>query len=367
MNFTVFTIFFIRVICGKKGYTETMKDDARGRYRTHSYMTEGDQVPLYADAPVDNITESAVMFLLKNDCMWCDLESHVLKIDALLEEVGQECVTGFIEFIFPDFSAVILLDEGNIIQCVKIEDGKVYPVRNSEILMYLEEMGATVGLYRLKKEIVLAMCRIITSIPVAEPVSTQNVDAKELLRALEADDFSGVVTVRAERGECSVILEHGVPVCCLSRNMNGRADSVECLKEFLEIVKEDDMVMSVYRSEENCTDMRARLRKVAGEVLGEPVEEIEEMLEGSGKSKEELLKTGEKITAYTCLLFDKEKANMLSQRLNQVIENGFSQDKNRLISEDGVGKKLSKVEDEKQADDGVPWFLQVACSSFYRQ
>lgn len=302
--------------------------------------------------------------LLRNDPIWFNLGSDVLKIDALIEEVSQKSVTGFIEFIFPEFSATILLDDGEILQCVKIKDEKTYPVNKSEILEYLKKMKATVGLYRLKKETVLATYRIMNSEPMFENMSTQYVDVKKLLLTLETDKFSGIITVRAERRECSVVLEKGIPVCCLSNKMNGSVDYVACLKEFLEILKEKNMVVSAYKENEN-TSVGARLRKIAREVLGEDVEKIEKMLKESGKSREKLLKAAEEIKKFTYLFLDKKKADMLSQRLKETIEEGFSEEWDSTTSN---GKEKSPTEmDDGMSEDETLWFLRIACSSYYKQ
>lgn len=306
------------------------------------------------------------MLLLRNDPIWSDLESDVLKIDILIEEVNQKSVTGFIEFDFSDFSAAILFDEGETLQYVKIKNEEAYPVSKLEILGYLEEMKANVGLYRLKKETVLATCRIINSEPVFENLSTKYLDARKLLLTLEADKFSGVVTVRTERGECSVVLERGVPMCCLSKKMNGTFDYIECLKEFLEILKEEDALVSVYKENKKRTEIRARLKEVAIEVLGENVEKIEKMLEDSGKSREELLKTAEEIEKLTYMFLDKEKTNILSQRFREAIEEGFPGELDSTTSKEKE-KLPIKMEGEILSEDKIPWFLKISCSSYYKQ
>lgn len=257
------------------------------------------------------------MLLLKDNPIWSDLSSDVLKIDGLLEETSQRSVTGFLEFDFSEFSAVIFLSEGKILQCARIKDEKVYPVNKPKILEYLKEREAKVGIYKMKKEIVLLECRIMRSEPVFENMSSQYVDAKKLLLTLETEKFSGVVTIRAEQGECFVVLEKGSPAYCLCSNPDRIVDDPECLGKFLEISKEN-MQITVYR--ESQKDVVTTLKEVTSSILGERVEKIEEMLETSGKSKEELLKTAEDIERFTYLFVDKKKAKVLSQNLKEKIE-----------------------------------------------
>lgn len=304
------------------------------------------------------------MFLLKNDPVFSDLKSDILKIGVLLEEIKQESVTGFIEFDFSEFSAVVLLDEGEILQCQKIENGKAYAVNQSEILKYLEEMKASVGLYKLKKEAVRTTCKVITNEPLFEDMSTQCVDAKKLLLTLEADKFNGMVSVRAEQGECSVVLEKGVPVLCLSEKTSG-SGHVECLKEFLGILKEKDALVSVYREKKRCFDIGSRLKEVVREILGDGAENIEKMLENSGKSREELLKTVGELENIVYLFVDEKKADTLLQRLRETIKEEFQREWAHATLKDRVENPLTKVEHETSEEE-IPWFLQISCSSYYR-
>lgn len=255
--------------------------------------------------------------LLKDDPIWTDLKSDVLKIDELLRKAHQESVTGFIEFNFPDFSAAILLNEGEIHQCTKIKEGRAFPIGKSEILKNLEKMKANVGFYRLEKEILSIICRIINSDPVFENMSSQYVDIKQLLLSLEKDDFTGVVAVHSEIEHCFIQLENGSPAHCICKRMKEVVESIDCLERFLN--SHNTMVVSVYK-EGRKPDVVATLKKVTGEVLGEPVEKIEKMLEDSGTSRKELLKTVEEIEKLTYLFLSKKKAKELSKKLKETIE-----------------------------------------------
>ncbi len=266
-----------------------------------------------------NPLDGVIMLLLRDDPVWVDVNSDVIRIAPLLEEVNQKSVTGFIEFDFSSFSAIIFLNEGKIAQCAEIKNEKACPVKKSDILGYLEKKSATVGLYKMKKEVVMLTCRIIDSEPVFENMSTQYVDARKLLLSLDASKFDGVATVRAEQGECFVVLEKGSPVYCVCKKIDEIVDSAECLERFLEISKEEDMLVSVYKEREK-PEVIVRLKEAAREVLGERVERIEEMLEISGKSRAELLKTIEEIERFTYLFLDKKKAKKLSQTLEETIE-----------------------------------------------
>lgn len=258
------------------------------------------------------------MLLLKNDPLWSDLKSDVLKIDGLLEEANQKALTGFIEFEFPDFCTAILLDSGKILHCIEIKNETASLISKSEILQYLKEMKADVGLYRLKREILLLTSRIITSDPVYENMSTQYVDARKLLLTLETEKFSGIVDIQAEHGECYVVLEIGFPAYCVCRRENTVVDHAKCLEEFLTL-PEKTMVVNVYRTSEKA-GVITMLKEAAREILGEHVTRVEEMLDASGKSKEELLKTVEEVERFTYLFLDKKKAKTLSQRLEEIVE-----------------------------------------------
>ena len=256
--------------------------------------------------------------LIKDDPLWSGLESDVLKVDELLEEIQSRSVTGFIEFAFSDFSSVILLDKGEILQCVKIKKEKKITATRTEILKDLAKMKARIGVYRLKKEIFLIMCGMINNEPVFENMSSKFVDIKQLLLTLEKDTFSGIVTVDSEKGTCFVRLEKGFPVNCICRKINEKTvESLDCLDTFLD-ARQEDYRVSVYREREKPPIITA-LKGLTKEILGDN-EKIEKMLEESGTSKEELLKTVEDIEKITYLFLDKKKAGILSEKLKETIE-----------------------------------------------
>lgn len=255
--------------------------------------------------------------LIKDDPLWCDIKSDVLKIDELLEEIRSKSVTGFVEFDFLDFSSVIFLDQGEILQCIKVKNEKEFPVTKPEILKDLKRMVADVGVYRLKKEVLHIMCGVINDEIVFDNMSSKFVDIKQLLLTLERDTFSGIVAVKSEKGECFVKLEKGFPVNCICQKTNEKiVESLDCLDDFLDFSQE--FLVSVYREREK-PHVITMLKKVTRDILGDN-EKIEKMLEDSGTSKEELLKTVEEIEKVTYLFLDKKKAGILSQRLKETIE-----------------------------------------------
>ncbi len=257
------------------------------------------------------------MILLKTDPILSDLKSTTLKIDKLLEKAKEDSVTGFIQFDFPSFSAAILLVNGEILQCIKIKHEKPYPVSKTEIFRDLEEMEAYVGFYRLKRDMLLITYRMADSVPLFENMRSRNVDVKQLLLTLEADNLSGVVVLKSQNGECYLVLEEGSPSYCICRRDNETIDNAECLGQFLD-APEKDVLISIYR--EKGIDILARLKQVVIDVMGESVEKIDRMLEESGRSREELLKTVKEIEKYTYLFFDKKRAKILSEKLEKTIE-----------------------------------------------
>ena len=256
------------------------------------------------------------MLLLKNDPIWTDLKSDVLIFDELLQDAHHKSVTGFIEFDFADFHDIILLDKGEILQCVKIKKERIIPINEKEILKDLKKIEATVGFYRLKKEVLVMTYKMIHGKPVFENMSSKYVDIKQLLLTLEADTFTGIIVIQSNRGNCYIWMEKGYPLNCACNRKDEVKNSAQCLENLLNT---KDILVSVYK-EEKITDIIITLKEVARDILGEPVEKIEKMLEDSGTSEQELLKTVEEIEKVTYLFLDKKKANTLSEKLRKTIE-----------------------------------------------
>lgn len=259
------------------------------------------------------------MLLLRNDSIWTDLKSDVLKIDELLKETSHKSVTGFIEFTFSDFCDIILLDKGEILQCVKLKKERTIPINESEIFRDLEKKKASVGFYRLRKEALLMIHKMINGKPLFENMNSKYVDIRQLLLTLEKDAFTGIVTIQSEKRKCFIWLEKGYPLNC-ECNRKSEINSAQCLDNLLNT---RDLLVSVYR-EEKATDIILILKEVTRGILGEPVEKIEKILEDSGTSKEELLKTAEEIEKLTYLFLDKKKAKTLSKKLKGTIEEVMS-------------------------------------------
>jgi hypothetical protein len=256
------------------------------------------------------------MLLLKNDPIWTDLKSDVLIFDELLQDAHHKSVTGFIEFDFTDFHDIILLDKGEILQCVKIKKERMFPINESEILKDLKEIEAIVGFYKLKKEVLVMTYKMIHGKPIFENMSSKYVDIKQLLLTLEADTFTGIIVIQSNRGNCYIWMEKGYPLNCACNHKDEVKNSARCLENLLNT---KNIEVSVYK-EEKITDIIITLKEVARDILGEPVEKIEKMLEDSGTSEQELLKTVEEIEKVTYLFLDKKKANTLSEKLRKTIE-----------------------------------------------
>ncbi|MGC1121101.1 MAG: hypothetical protein WBA22_08400 [Candidatus Methanofastidiosia archaeon] len=257
------------------------------------------------------------MLLLRNDPVWNDMKSSILYMENFLQKLNEEKTTGFLELEFPDGSAVMLLDQGEIILCARYSGTGTYPVAQAEILHQLKAQQAVIGCYRLKKEIVHINYHICTGELLFKDTNSENMDIKKLLVQLEDNAFTGVVTIASEEGFCYILLEKGSPEYCVCQRRNELIDSAECVEWFLSLSSKK-LLVRVYGGQE--PRLIVRLKDVVTEVLGEPVEKIVSMLEESGSDKQELLKAISEIEKITYLFFDKKKAKILSQRLREVIE-----------------------------------------------
>jgi hypothetical protein len=261
----------------------------------------------------------STMLLLKHDPIWSDVTSDILKPGELLKEANHTSVTGFIEFDFQDFRDFILLDEGKILHCVRTRGNKAFSVTRPDILNDLKKTTATVGFFRLKKEILHMTYTIITGEPLFKNMDSKYMDIKQLLLRLEKNAFTGVVTIQSGKGDCFMRLENGSPMNCICERKNQIIGGSECLDSLLN-ESGGDILVSAYKESETYYDVVTKLKEAAAQVLGGQVEKVETMLEESGTTHEELLKTIEEIEKITYLFIDKNKADLLAEKLRKTVE-----------------------------------------------
>jgi hypothetical protein len=259
------------------------------------------------------------MLLLKTNPVWHGLKSDVLKIDQLLEEAHDKSITGFIEFNFSGTQDIALLENGNILQCIRItpELNNICVISRKDIIKHVETEEAVVGIYNLKKDMLRIVHWMAAGDILFENLDSSYTNIKQLLLKLTKENFTGVVTMVSKAGECYLMLEKGAPGYCVCVRGDAAMDSAQCLDGFLNA--KSDFFITVYKKRP-ITDITPQLKKVVFEVMGENIPKIEAMLDESGKTKQELLKTVKEIEKVTYLFFDKKKTEVLSRKLTKTIE-----------------------------------------------
>ncbi|MGD2250811.1 MAG: hypothetical protein PVF58_20630 [Candidatus Methanofastidiosia archaeon] len=259
------------------------------------------------------------MLLLKSNPVWHGLRSDILKVNQLLEEAHSKSITGFIEFSFSDSQDVALLEKGNILQCIQITpaSSKICVISRKDIIHHVETEKAVVGLYNLKEDMLRIIHWIATGDILFENLDSSYTNIKQLLLKLAKENFTGVVNMVSEAGDCYLMLENGSPGYCVCVKGDTAIDSAQCLDGFLNT--KPDFSITVYRKRP-IADITPRLKEIVREVMGENIPKIEAMLDESGKTKQDLLKTVKEIEKMTFLFFDKKKTEILSRKLKETIE-----------------------------------------------
>ena len=258
------------------------------------------------------------MLLIRKQPILSDITADLPKIHALLKEAHQNSITGFMEFKFNEFSGLLLLEERNIIQSIKLKRGKSFIIDISEILEESQKTHARVGLFSMDKKLVHITLNIINGEPLFENVSSKYVDVRKLLRSLETDNFTGIAIVHSGKEECYITFDTGIPFTCICRKEDEIIENAECLEKLLKDIK-TNLLISAYKKTKK-PDIINTLKLISKEVLGEHVEKIEEMLENSGTTKEEFHETINEIESLTYLFLDKKKAKTLCKKMKDVVE-----------------------------------------------
>jgi hypothetical protein len=258
------------------------------------------------------------MLLVRKNPILSDLIADPPKIHALLEEARQNSITGFMEFDFSDFSGLLLLEDGRILQSIKLKRGKSFIIDISEIFEECQKTRPKIGFFIMDKKLVHITLNILNGELLFEKVNSKYVDIRKLLRSLETDNFTGIAVIYSGEEECYIKFETGIPLTCICKKEDEIIENIECLEKLLRNIK-NNLYISAYK-ETRKPDIINALKLISREILGEHVEKIEEMLESSGTTKEELQQTIEEIETLTYLFLDKKKAKTLCNKMKEAIE-----------------------------------------------
>jgi hypothetical protein len=258
------------------------------------------------------------MLLVRNNPIVSSMSADLEKIQTLLEEVHTNTTTGFMELHFRNFSGLILFIDGKILQSIKLKREKSFVVDISDIFQECEKGTSEIGLFVMDKKLVDITLNIFKGEPLFENVNSKYVDVRKLLRSLETDDFTGIAVLRTEKEACYIKFETGIPLTCICNRGDTIMENAECLENLLKNCK-GTLAISAYKEAQK-PHIINMLKLLSREVLGEHVEKIEEMLENSGKTKEELFQTIDEIENVTYLFLDKKKAKTLCEKMKDTVE-----------------------------------------------
>lgn len=258
------------------------------------------------------------MLLLRNNALVSGITADVQKVHTLLEEVQSNTTTGFMELHFNTFSGCIFFVDGKILQSIKQKGEKSLVIELSEILHECQKTNPTLGLFAMEEPLVHITLNMINGEPLFENVHSKYVDVRKLLRSLETDDFTGVAVLSTGKEACYISFETGIPLTCICNKGDTIIESVECLETLIKNFS-DNLYISAYKIVEK-PNIITTLKRISREVLGGRVIKIEEMLENSGDTKEELLLTIAEIEKVTYLFVDKKKAKILCEKLKNTVE-----------------------------------------------
>jgi hypothetical protein len=258
------------------------------------------------------------MLLVRNNPIISNTTADLIKIERLLKEVSEAATTGFMELQFNDFSGLILFADGTPLQSIKLKREKSFIVDISEIFQECRKTPVTIGLFTMDKKLVDITLNICRGEPIFENVDSKYVDIRKLLRSLETDNFTGIAVLSTGEEACYITFETGIPLTCICNKGNAIIESTECLENLLKNFK-DNLSISAYKRAQKPNIINT-LKLLSREVLGEHMGKIEEMLENSGDTKEELLQTIEEIEKVTYLFLDKKKAKTLCKKMKNTVE-----------------------------------------------
>lgn len=243
------------------------------------------------------------MFLPQGRTLYKNLNTSFTSIDGLLEDLGRNRFTGYVEVQSWGYTGVLFLDEGNIVNGYQetVEDKAGSEVRTAtgeaavlSIVTKARERDGKITASRISGDMVTALVSLAKGTPVHKGLSSDFTDLGGLVSSLQKNGHSGCVEVKAADGSQGLILllsGRVMDVVCLGSG-GEEATGDEAMNGLLALGKAQGTVFNVYSSDvAACLQEVTSMDKVAsarrlGEALRAVVTAVRDTLDGllgSGK------------------------------------------------------------------------------------
>ena len=153
-----------------------------------------------------------MMLLLRNKPLIQNLKSSYVKIEELILEMKKKKLTGFIDVKLKDTRDILLYNSGKVVKVLRI-NSDIRITDKDSVVFDLVKAGAVFSAYKMKENFVKMILFSIENEPLYKNLTTGFIDIKKLMKKLQKDEFSGVISIYwDEEREGAILMKSGLPL-----------------------------------------------------------------------------------------------------------------------------------------------------------
>lgn len=191
------------------------------------------------------------MLLPANEPVFAGLRTSFLRFDALLAELHDERLSGYVIVEFPGYCGTILFLRGDVVSATErtTTGESSSPIRS--VSVRANEPGGLVGIYRLPFALVEVLASAGSGEVLYRDLSSAFTSLERLLAKLNADFLCGYVEARFVSGDRAgtIFVRDGMATQAIYSEGNSVVTGEGAIHTIVEASATDEAVFNVYRTE----------------------------------------------------------------------------------------------------------------------
>ncbi|MGE0599551.1 MAG: hypothetical protein AB7J35_06090 [Dehalococcoidia bacterium] len=156
------------------------------------------------------------MMFPKDRTLYANLNTSFTSFDALIGDLQERKLTGYVEVSAPGYTGTLLLSEGEVVGAQELSGGNrvVGPAATRNVMERANAKDGLINVYSAFPDVVLLLHRLMDSRPLYRDLTSAFTSLDRLISKLRGDGLTGYVEVHiAEGGAAGIIyLAGGEPV-----------------------------------------------------------------------------------------------------------------------------------------------------------
>ncbi len=194
------------------------------------------------------------MLLPKGQIVYENLNTSFTRLDALLNELQNDQLTGYVQVTDWEYEGILLMDTGKMVNALE-EAGRPAQRRSGpkaaeSILAQAREKGGTISVYRLSEEMVQLVGALLKAEPVYRDLASDFTSLDKLMLRLENEKHTGHIEIRMTTSPdtATIFMRDGQTAASLFSHNGSIASGSPALSQILHAASAG-AVFTVYRAD----------------------------------------------------------------------------------------------------------------------